>query len=485
MAVGGKSQVQGEVSNEPRPSEGANESPSRLTRSALVPYAGLAIWAFGLGLALGLDDPRRRFVPYVLGTLAAWVGLALTTRARPTGHLAWIVVLGGLGARAAALGLAPAFSEDLFRHVWDGRLALWAGPWAAYVHPPAEGPALSLPPGLLDEAWLRINHPELATVYPPITQAAAAAGVALGGLLAAPATGIKLVLVAADLAAWRLVHRAQPSAGPAWALCPLLVLEVAREGHADALSALGLAVAAVGFTAGRPRRGYAGLAFAGASKLTGLVLAPWALSRTRRGWTWLLPAFALVALPVGWSLEVGEAAGAAAYATRWRSGDGAFSILLAAAEALLGGDWARLGGLTLTRHQLARGLAGALFLAAYAGLIARGRALVGPGFARGAGLLLTLLLLLSPTLHPWYPISLWPLVCVARFPGRAAAIWLAVGAPALHHAVHVELLVGVWTESAALRALLHGPAWALLVGGLARARAARGPEGRRSTTLGR
>ena len=250
-----------------------------------------------------------------------------------------------------------------------------------------------------------------------------------------------------------------------------MILEVAREGHADSLSTLGLSLGILGFVCARPAIGYGGWATAALAKLNGLVVMPAALRTTRRGAVLAMALIALVGLPYVFAGgNAGEGLGA--YASRWRAGDGAFSVLLELSGALLGGEWARFeglgpaGALTLTRHQLARGLV-ALVFAGWAAVILLPRAEVQSVPAR-AGWLLLGLLLLSPTLHPWYVTWLLPFAAAAPgFRGRPAVLMLALLAPALHHPAWLELIGGRWEDLGWVRAIIHLPVWAAVVTPLA------------------
>ena len=427
---------------------------------------GLVALSGGVAATLTLDDPRLRFEAHVAAYLAAALGWWWLARCAPRARSRGLVigaVVALVALRGWAIAAAPAFSEDVFRYVSEGRLVWYLGPGAPFAHPPAAAPHLAIPAALMDEAWLRINHPELSTIYPPLAQLTFALAGGLGELTGGHLAWLKGALVLADLATWAFIARAlvavgRPAAQSLWyGACPLVILEIAREGHADSLSAMGLAAGVWGFAAARPRAGYVGFALAALAKLNGLVALWAALRATRRGLGLALALCALLGLP--WLLAGPTAgAGLSEYASRWRAGDGAFTLLLGVAEGLLGGDWAQVAGVTVTRHQLARGLTAVLFLTGAAVIL---RPAATPVGAR-AGRLMLLLLLLAPTLHPWYVIWLLPFAAAAEgFEGRSAVLWLAGSAVLLHHPGWLELRTGAWTDLGAVRALVHAPAWAL------------------------
>jgi len=196
----------------------------------------LAVW-FGAGLwALAIDDPRLRY-PQHLVALSLMGGAWLWTiaHAPQLSRRTTIVALAlGLLLRIAALLSAPAFSDDVFRYVFEGRVVWYEGPAFPFLHPPSEAPLLGIPPHLLDEAWLRINHPHITTIYPPLAQMVFAIAGGLGELAGTPLFWLKLLLLAADLATQAilmllLVRQGRPIAlSLAWALSPLIIFEIAR-----------------------------------------------------------------------------------------------------------------------------------------------------------------------------------------------------------------------------------------------------------------
>lgn len=435
----------------------------------------LLVWVLSLAGIIALDDPRLRYPAYLLG--AAGLGLSylfLVARAARLSPRLWqLAVLLGLGARLFLLWEPPAFSDDVFRYVYEGRVVWVEGPGFPFRHPPSEAPRLGVPQALLDEAWLRINHPSIATIYPPFAQAVFAAAGGLGALTGGHLVWLKALLVLADLGVWALLwlglrRRELPVAlSLVWGLCPLVVLEFAQEGHADSLSALGLALSACGFVWARPKVGYLGLGLAALAKLNGLLVLPVAFRVTRRGlWVAILVASAL-AIP--WLLVGSDAGqGLGAYASRWRAGDGLFSLLLQLSELILGGEWRRIGKITVTHHQLARALTG-IILAIYGLWLVR-FPIERDQFCGRAAMLLFGVLLCTPTLHPWYITWVLPFLVLADdFPGRRAILLLVFLSPLLHHPGFLELQRDRWEDLAWVRAIVHLPVWAVWVWELVRA----------------
>lgn len=433
-----------------------------------------ALVAGGQLAAALLRDPRRDFLGFLAAMAAAGAGWVWLLRAAHLGRMDRrdAATLIALAAALDALAVArpPGLSDDVFRHVYEGRVVWVMGPAFPFLHPPELAPRLGVPLDLLDAAWLRINHADIASIYPPLAALvfalAAGAGDLAGGhhLLV-----LKALLAGAGLAAVAVLRGAID--GPAraeaavLALASPLVFEAAREGHADALAVLGLAVLVRGFARDEHRLGAAGLGLATLAKLNGVALLPAAARATRRGLWIALLAIAVSAVPFALA-GLGATSGLPAYASVWRAGDGAFSLISGMVEAMLGGSWRRIGPWTVTRDAVARILAAAVFGLAAVAILRRPFA--PRDVPERAGLLLLLLLLLAPTLHPWYLAWLLPFIPFARA-ARRAMIALILLSPLLHHPAWLELLRGEWTDLWEIRAMVHVPVWLLLGRDLVRA----------------
>jgi hypothetical protein len=128
------------------------------------------------------------------------VGTFVAPRAGARSGLA-AVLLGAAAFRLALVSLPPQpLSNDLYRYLWDGRVA--AAGISPYAHPP-DAPALA---ALRDEAvYPNLRRRPAVTIYPPGAQALFAAAWAARLRTVA---GWKLVVVAADLAAIGVLTRA-------------------------------------------------------------------------------------------------------------------------------------------------------------------------------------------------------------------------------------------------------------------------------------
>jgi hypothetical protein len=386
---------------------------------------GIGLLSAALYGALAVAGELRGRLPGFFVIHVALVGLMLLAfrRVRRHGGATGLVLAGALLFRlVAALG-QPALSDDVYRYVWDGRVQL------AGLHPYAHAPADPALAGLRDENWSRINHPELKTIYPPLAQMLFL-GLAASG---AGPVGFKLAMGLLDFAVvlllGRLLRRLELPADRLvlYAWNPLAVLETAGSGHVEPLGIAMVLLAAAWIIDRRPGLSTLALACGIQAKLLPVVLVPGWLGRL--GWKAALPlALVSVVLLLPYA-ATGPALGAGtfAYAARWEHNAIAFpavryllervdtaSLLKPALERLqqLLGEGA-LPWEFLYRHvwpgDVARLVVACMALLWLAHLSFRRR----PPPGRECLLALAGVLLLAPTLHPWY--VLWVLPFAAAY----------------------------------------------------------------------
>ncbi|HBL30142.1 MAG TPA: hypothetical protein DD490_25170 [Acidobacteria bacterium] len=366
-----------------------------------------------------------------LGLLAAAsLALAFAARRLETAVHPQAAVLGvALLLRLLALPLPATLSDDTLRYLWDGKVA--RSGFNPYAHAP-EAPELA---PLRDEAWRRMPHRDVPTVYPPL----AITAFSIATLLPFPLLGWKILAAGADLAACLLLLRLAgrcglPPGRAAWyAWNPLVVLEVAGMGHVDALG-VAATVGAVCFLTRRPEDGRTSpargalCAAAGVlAKLAPLALLPMWSRQSGRPLRFAGISVGLVAvacLPVA-AVTGGVPPGLLRYGVSWEFNGPLYEPLWrllerAGAAPFLHGALGRIEALT----GIWQGLD---FL--YAGLYPRflAKAILGLGMlaavalsiretdpVAGTGRLLGRLLLLSATVYPWYLLWVLPWAALQR-----------------------------------------------------------------------
>ncbi len=367
----------------------------------------------------------------------------------------------------------PFYSGDLYRYLWDGHVQA-AGHLNPYRFAPSD-PAVAR---LRIDALELVNHPEIPTLYPPVAQLLFAAVAAVGG----SALLLKSCLVLFDLAVvqviWAMLRRVGADEGriALYAWSPLVVTEVAGNGHVDALAILLLLLGIQLIIVGRWRVSTLLLGLAAGAKLAPLAAFP-ALARRIPARCWWIPFAVLLAVTVPY-FGAGSALGRGLweYAGRWRHNDSLFGLLLGALEAVNPtaelkaiifwiqqrlGDSVLIQALYRTVYPvyLARWLAAALWAAAAIQVFRRR---LPP--LRGSFCLLAAALLLSPTVHPWY--VLWIVPFLALRPDTAWTLFTGL--------VPLSYLLGTLpVREDVIRAIEYLPLFALLLLQALRARQGR------------
>ena len=401
-------------------------------------YLGLALVAAGLaGLALSGDLPHQaaRFASFYGLAGAGFALLATCATSLPLGA----AIVAAVVLRLIFLPGMPSLSDDYYRYVWDGRVQL-AG-INPYKYRPYEHALDRVPFAQRD----LINHEELRTVYPPLTQAvflgvalaarAARHGTSAGGAAASGATGgagvagagrasvaadggaaasgglrleavlFKLVFGTFDLATaaavwWLAAARLRKRAVVLYLLCPAVILQTWESAHAEAAGVFFCVLAAALLV--RRRDTWAGVALgaAAAFKVTPLgLLIPALLGRRTSPGRFLLgfvPAFVIPYVP--YAVTGGTFGSLFESGTRWSGGSILF-MLFARFFSAQTARWLALAVFVTSAVWMARSL--------------RGREHTAEAFAWT----LTLLVLCLPVVHAWYWLT--PLAL-----GLAAGLWL-------------------------------------------------------------
>lgn len=379
----------------------------------------------------------------VVGVIAAGLASSIVYLAAAYFVLSWrqstpaalaVVLLAAVIFRATLFPLPPTLSNDLYRYQWEGE-SQRAGRNPYLTTPAATGPA-----GLSPAEFERLSGKGYCTAYAPLTELLFRLTAGLDGRAA-----FKLLSVVFDLATLLVVvgllrARGEPSARALlYGWCPLVVLEFAGSGHNDSLALFALLLANLLIIRHRVAVSIVALAAAALSKWFALLAAP-VFFRRGRWWGGLLfaAAAALICLPyraAGWSLVTGFLT----YVREWRNNESLYALLVAVTPD----------------ERVATGVA----LGVVAGL-----ALHCAGDhaepLRATYLLVAAVLLLSPSVFPWYVTWLVPFLCF--FPNPA---WLLFTATVLlsYHVLIGYTTAGAWRYTPWLVWLEYVPVYALLL----------------------
>jgi hypothetical protein len=311
--------------------------------------------------------------------------------------------------RVTFLFTTPVLSDDIYRYVWDGRVQREG--INPYRYPPS-APELG---HLRDPVHEGINNKDISTIYPPMMQMVFAVSTAVSDSI----LWMKATFVLVDLALIGVLLSVLVAAGLnpmrslIYAWSPLVIVEIAGSGHNDVLMVALLMASHRAILHKRDTLSISLVTLAGYAKLMAFALLP-LLARWVRPVAWLaVPLTSLVLLLPYLGVGTEAFGGVRAFGLRWRANDSLFHLLYWATESL---DIAKL-------------IAGGLFGLVLVALIYRR---VTP--LRGCYIAIGAILLLSPTVHPWYLIWLIPYLCFYPNPAwlvLTATIVLAYHAPLL------------------------------------------------------
>ena len=406
-------------------------------RSALKPDTRLSP---GLTLAGGITLAAWAALAWVSRMPVAPLGWMLATLGVAWGAVAWVMWRApprdspaiwwfGLGFHLIALTALPVMEDDHHRFLWDGYcFATTGNPYA--VTPQMRFGDESIPREfrpVLDQ----INHPDVRTIYGPLTQGAFRAAYHVAPARLWP---WKLILLGAELAVWALLWPGLGARGRvllAW--CPLAVFESGFNAHPDLLGIMLLLAAWWLSRARRPGAAAAVVGLAVAAKLFAILLAPFLLWRLGwRAWLIALVAAGVCYAPFWLQGSTADLAGLRAMAAEWRFNSSVHALVAAIAPP-----------------GLARMICGSAFIGVWLALWRRWNRRpdliveLPPGDLVYGGFLL-----LSAVANPWYCLWLWPFVAA-----RPTATGLAALA-----AVSLSYVTGANLGDATLASFAH-PAW--------------------------
>jgi hypothetical protein len=384
--------------------------------------AGIAGEALYAALALAPDLRRHLFLFFALFLSCSLLAIAAAVRARPE-HRRLILAF-ALLYRTTLLARPAELSHDVYRYLWDGRVT--AAGFSPYALAPRD-PRLAF---LRGQAWNRIDHRDVRSIYPPVAEAIFRSAAIIGRTPAA----MKIFAAAADFAVVLLLARL---AGPGglgavvlYAWHPLPIFFCSVEAHVDPVGVALLLAAVLYLRAGD--RGLAGgaAALSFATKLvTGAALVPFVRAGKLR-WCGAFAATTAACLALALSWGASSAGGVADYATRWSFNSAAYSGAVALAHSTRMAARSKEAFIRWKeRHQPDPPWAQKIFPLFYDAFFARlilGVLLAGSLLAIGVFVRdperaifasLAALLILSPTLYPWY--LLWVLPFAALFHSRA------------------------------------------------------------------
>ena len=347
-----------------------------------------------------------------------------------------------IGVFARLLFLAYPAGNDVFRYIWEGYIQnLGFNP---FVLAPTHPVLAEIARGEVYPIWQQINHPDLSAGYPPLTLLLFRL---IAGLHPEPFF-FKIVMAAFDIGVMvvlmlmirdRSVH---PSRLILYAFNPLVLLYITGEGHMDVIQLFFLCLSLYLILCKKYHfSGFLMLGLAVVSKYFAVLAWPFLVSAENR-----LKSFAVL-IPFILYIPFMDAGSGIFHSLGLFANNYHYNDSLAMLIRFFFGD----------RHLLAT----AIFLIASLAWIY----LLVHDKLRSVYLVLGCLLLLLPTLHPWYLVLIAPFLVF--YPSRA---WLYLQAAVVFTfpVMAVEAESGVFQEIFWLKWFEYAPFYALLIWGLFR-----------------
>lgn len=429
-----------------------------------------AIVIFTSCCVLALYEELRVVIPMLVGTSAVMtIMLVCTLYFGERGKISWspcVILLGALLLRLLFLFSPPQLSDDLYRYLWDGN-SLISG-----TNPYAAAPSAITPPQAVTKLHSRINHPDYVTIYPPMAQIIFGSGAALNGTT----TGLKAFLTLIDICLCALlIALLKRFEMPAWravlyAWNPLPVVEIAGSGHVDG-AGMALLLAALFFLVPE-RKEQAGttsncrtfllsgalLASAGLVKLLPFVFAPLLLllvpsGKRRYVIAGCIGTTALLVIP--FLPDIIQMTGSLdSYAKNWEFSGFTFTALRSVtgsgmlARLLLSATFLLI--LSVTTYRLAQRLKQT------EGSTTGARETVKACYVTALAFLL-----LTPTLQPWYALTLAAFLPFCAGPAGVVLCWAVF----LTYQVQIPyFILGHWLENQQVTAVVFlAPVTAYLI----------------------
>jgi hypothetical protein len=343
--------------------------------------------------------------------------------------------------RLTLVPLPPVASDDIYRYVWDGKVALaGTNPFAFAPDDPRLESLHS------DDLPSKINFPQMRTIYPPLAQAFFFFSNMLFG---DSIPGMKFLLILCELGTLTIMlfflrHFAiDPATVALYAWCPLPIMYFGLDGHIDALGIPLLLLSIYLIMKNQSVAGAFALGFAGLAKLYPMFVVP-LLVHVKKG----LKANAIVVLPL-------LIFGVGCWAYFEPTGGLVESLGVFNSQFEFNGSAFSLVNFILDDNTTAHSICGILFSVWILVVVFLDRPLIEKTFLAFLGFVIC-----SPVVHPWYLSWLAALIVIRWSPAIFALLILSNLSNVV---VYQYKLAGIWLDRPLLMILEYVPFFGLLV----------------------
>ncbi len=363
-------------------------------------------------------------------------------------HRLWLIIGFALLFRLTLLPHDPVATDDIYRYIWDGKVAASGfNPFQYAPSNPIFAPLHSV------DLPAKINFPEMRTIYPPLAQGLFLVSHLVFG---ESISGLKFLLILCDLGTIMLLLKLltrfsiNAEAIILYAWSPLPIMYFALDGHIDALGIPFVLLFLNFLYASKKVQSAISLGLGGLAKLYPLFLLPLLCRKGRKfEWAWI-PGIPLLILIVGYLFYWNPSSGGILESLSVFSSTFSFNGLL---YSLI---WRILGS-----NAAAHLASAAMFACCLVFIFFMRRSILEKVF-----LSFFFFALFSPVIHPWYLTWLAALL-VLRW---SASVFILLGLSNLSNlVVYRHRQTGVWEETVWLMVLEYLPflfvlAWEFALG---------------------
>ncbi|MFQ5606135.1 MAG: glycosyltransferase 87 family protein, partial [bacterium] len=245
----------------------------------------------------------------------------------------------GVIFRLTLLFSAPSLSDDIYRYIWDGKVA------SQGINPYHYAPnAHELEPLRDTSIYPRINHKEISTIYPPVNQ------LVFWGLYKFDPSvlGFKAAFLGFDILTivvlLLILKQLKINLNQAliYVWNPLIIVEIAGSGHADIIGILLLTLALWFLITNRPLRSNFTLVLSFLTKFISILFLPFFAMRKRENkFAFILLFIVFVTLLYLPYADAGKHlfSGLFVYADKWQANSSIFSLIKSSAKSLIPERW--------------------------------------------------------------------------------------------------------------------------------------------------
>ena len=339
------------------------------------------------------------FVAYLFAVFLVSKNAALSGKSSNISKkIIWIILVFSLVFRLTLLPATP--SNDIFRYLWEGNIQLHG------INPYSQPPVSLNLEHLRDNFFSGISHKHLTTIYPPLTLMV----FAIADFISHSFVSIKSAFLLFDILSifvlikYLKVMRKEPANVLIYAWSPLVLISFAARGHCDSLQIFFVMLALYLYSIRKNAKSVVSISLAMMSKFVSIIIVPFLIPREKSRYLAILfLVIILLYLPYCGAVK-GLFSTLFHFGTQYRYNDSIHFLIF----------YLSLGSPFISKI-ITSSIFGAMLLYLYKKYLDEAYFNTGllweDTILRFAFLAVGILLILAPTVHPWYLTWIVPFLC--------------------------------------------------------------------------